>query len=394
MPGSIILDLILCLLLLSYTIYGFRAGFALSLAGIVGFVIGAIAAFFAIPLVAGWVSASAWRLPAVIGAVILLIGGGQAVGVAVGRAVRRQVNKSPLRVLDRLLGAAVTLVVAAIVTSMLAFGIGSLGVPFVSQAIGSSAVVTTIDRITPDPVKSLEATVRSLVAQDGLPRLFDAIGTGTPLAVPNDGATTAAQQAAAQSVVKIVGNAYQCGQNQSGSGFVVSSGRVVTNAHVVAGVTEPVISTQSGGAWPGRVVYFDTVNDLAVLAVSGLPTTPLSLGADLGVGARAVFDGFPLGGPFRSGPAAVQSVSTVDVPDIYGANPSPRPVYYLAADVQEGNSGGPLLDSGGRVTGVVFAKSATAQHLGFAMTTGVLRPIAAQAPGLRAAVSSGHCTRG
>jgi S1-C subfamily serine protease len=394
MPGSIILDVLLCLLLLTYTIYGFRAGFALSLAGIVGFVVGAIAAFFAIPLVAGWVSASQWRLPAIIGAIILLIGGGQAIGVALGRLIRRQVNKSPLRTLDRVLGAAVTLVVAAIVTSMLAFSLGSLGVPFVSQAIGSSAVVTTIDRITPDPIKSLEATVRSLVAQDGLPRLFDAIGTGAPVAVPSDGTATAAQQAAAQSVVKIVGNAYQCGQNQSGSGFVVSAGRVVTNAHVVAGVSEPVVESQGGGAWPGRVVYFDTANDLAVLAVPGLPTSPLSLGTDLGTGAKAVFDGYPLGGPFRSGPAAVQSVSTVEVPDIYGANPSPREVYYLAADVQEGNSGGPLLDSGGRVAGVVFAKSATAQHLGFAMTTGVLRPVVSQAPGLSAAVSSGYCTKG
>ncbi|MCU1523272.1 MAG: serine protease, partial [Microbacteriaceae bacterium] len=266
MPGSIILDVLLCLLLLTYTIYGFRAGFALSLAGIVGFVVGAIAAFFAIPLVAGWVSASQWRLPGIIGAIILLIGGGQGIGVALGRLIRRQVNKSPLRTLDRVLGAAVTLVVAAIVTSMLAFSLGSLGVPFVSQAIGSSAVVTTIDRITPDPIKSLEATVRSLVAQDGLPRLFDAIGTGAPVAVPSDGTVTAAQQAAAQSVVKIVGNAYQCGQNQSGSGFVVSAGRVVTNAHVVAGVSEPVVESQGGGAWPGRVVYFDTANDLAVLA--------------------------------------------------------------------------------------------------------------------------------
>jgi S1-C subfamily serine protease len=394
MPGSIILDILLCLLLLSYAIYGFRAGFALSLAGIVGFVLGAIAAFFAIPLVASWVSASQWRLPAIIGAVILLIGGGQALGAAMGRLLRRQVNKSPLRALDRALGAAVTLVVAAIATSMIAFSLSSLGVPFVSQAIGSSAVVTTIDRITPDPIKSLEATVRSLVAQDGLPRLLAALGTGTPVAVPNDGTATAAQAAAAQSVVKIVGNAYQCGQNQSGSGFVVSSGRVITNAHVVAGVTEPVVQTQEGGAWPGRVVYFDTANDLAVLAVPGLPTSPLSLGTDLGAGSHAVFDGYPLGGPFRSGPAAVQRVSTVEVPNIYGASPSPRQVYYLAADVQEGNSGGPLLDSSGRVAGVVFAKSATSQHLGFAMTTVALRPVVTQAPRLSGAVSSGYCTKG
>ena len=394
MPGSIILDILLCLLLLSYTIYGFRAGFALSVAGIVGFVIGAFAAFFAIPLVAGWVTASEWRLPAIIGAVVLLIGAGQSLGVAIGRLIRRQVNKTPLRLLDRLFGAAATLVVAAIVTSMLAFGIGSLGVPFVSQAIGSSAVVSTINQITPEPVKSLEATVRSLVVDDGLPRLLDAIGNGSQVTVPQNENVTAAQQTAAQSVVKIVGSAYQCGQNQSGSGFVVSPGRVLTNAHVVAGVTEPVVETQNGVARPGRVVYFDPVNDLAVVAVSGLAIRPLRLGSDLTTGADAVVDGYPLGGPFRSDPAAVQKTATVDVPNIYGADPSPRSVYYLAADVEEGNSGGPLVDPGGTVAGLVFAKSATTEDIGFAMTTGMLRPVVSEAPGLSTAVSSGHCTRG
>ncbi len=394
MPGPIVFDVLLVLMLLGYTVYGFSQGFALSLSGIVGVIVGAVAAFFAIPLVAGWVTTSAFRLPVILIVVVVLIGGGQAVGAAIGRRIRRRVDKTRLRVIDRVLGAAVTLVVAAIVTSMLALGIGSLGVPLVSQAISSSTVLTTIDRITPDPVKQLEARVRSLVAQDGLPLLFEAQGTGAPLAIPDAGSGTAAQQVAAKSVVKITGNAYQCGQNQSGSGFISSAGRIVTNAHVVAGVSEPVVLAPGGGTWTGRVVYFDSSQDLAVIAVNGLPTPPLKLGPNLDAGARAVFDGYPLGGPFLSAPAAVQSRASVNVPDIYGANPSPRAVYYLAADVQEGNSGGPVLDASGLVAGLIFARSATANHLGFAMTTDALKPVIARAPGLSAAVSSGHCIRG
>lgn len=394
MPGSAVLDVLLVLLLLGYTVHGFRAGFVLSLAGIIGIVAGAVLAFFAIPLVTGWVSASTFRLPIVLIVVVAFIVAGQAVGAAIGRFVRRGVDKTPLRVIDRILGAAITLVAAALVTSMLAFGIGSLGVPAVSQAIGSSAVVSTIDTITPAPVKALEAQVRSLVANDGLPQLIQAIGTGEPLSVPAAGPGTAAQQASADSVVKITGNAYQCGQNQSGSGFVSSSNRVVTNAHVVAGVSQPVVMTPTGGTYTGSVVYFNPNEDLAVLAVSGMPTAPLHLGPDLGQGDKAVFDGYPLGGPFLSSPAAVESVSTINTPDIYGTNPSPRQVYYLAAKVQEGNSGGPLLDSNGRVTGVVFARSATTTDLGFAMTTEDLAPVVAAGPRLNAAVSSGTCTRG
>lgn len=394
MSGSAILDVLLIVLLIAYTFYGFRAGFVLSLGGIVGVILGAGIAFFAIPLVTGWVSTSSLRLPVILIVVLVLVAGGQAAGSAVGRVVRRSVHKTPLRVVDRLLGAAITLVAAALVTSMLAFGIGSLGVPVVSQAIGSSAVVSTIDRVTPDPVKALEARVRSLVTLDSLPRLFEAIGTGTPLAIPDAGPGTAAQQTAARSVVKITGNALQCGQNQSGSGFVSSPGRVVTNAHVVAGVTEPVVLTPAGGTYIGRVVFFDSVSDLAVIAVNGMPTAALSIGPELGSGDTAVFDGYPLGGPFLSSPAAVQEVTTIDTPDIYGASPSPREVYYLAADVQEGNSGGPLIDARGSVAGLIFARSATTQHLGFAMTTQNLAPVVARGPALTAAVSSGSCTRG
>ncbi len=393
MTGSVVLDLVLIVLLITYAIFGFRRGFILSLGSFAGIVAGAVASFFAIPLVTNWVTDPQLRLPVILIAVVALIALGQAAGSALGRVIRRRVDKTPLRAIDRLFGAAITLVGAALVVSMLAFGIGSLGVPVVSQTIGSSAVVSVIDRVTPDPVKALEAKVRSVFALDGLPRLFEALGTGTPLAVPGAG-QTAAQQVSARSVVKITGNAYQCGQNQSGSGFVSSSGRVVTNAHVVAGVTEPVVLTPAGGTYTGRVVYFDAVQDLAVIAVSGLPTAPLPLGADLVTGASAVFDGYPLGGPFVSSPAAVQNVATIDSPDIYGTNPSPREVYYLAADVQEGNSGGPLIDAAGSVTGVIFARSATTRHLGFAMTTKKLAPVVSQAQGLSAAVSSGTCTRG
>ncbi len=394
MTGSAVLDVLLILLLLAYTVHGFRAGFILSLGGIAGIVLGAVAAFFAIPLITSWVATSEFRLPIVLVAVVLLIAAGQAIGSSIGRIIRRSVDKSPLRVFDRVLGAGITLVASAVVMSMLAFGLGSLGVPLVSQAIGSSAVISTIDRVTPDPIKALEARVRSLVANDGLPRLLESLGTATPLPVPQAGSGTEAQQVAARSVVKITGNAFQCGQNQSGSGFVSSDNRVVTNAHVVAGVTEPVVLTPAGRTFTGRVVYFNASEDLAVIAVSGMSTTPLTLGPTMGVGETAVFDGYPLGGPFLSSPAAVQNVATINTPDIYGSRSNPREVYYLAADVQQGNSGGPVIDSNGRVAGVIFARSATTENLGFAMTMKSVSPVIVQGAVLNAAVSSGTCTQG
>ncbi|CAN5254283.1 MarP family serine protease [soil metagenome] len=394
MTPSLILDIVLVIGLVLYTIHGFRNGFALSIGGLLGFAAGAVAAFFAIPLVASWVPSTGWRVPAVLLAVLGLTALGQVLGSAIGRVIRGSLGKTPLRSLDRALGAVVNFVVAAIVISMLAFGLNSLGVPFLSTLIASSKVISTVDAVTPAPVRALEAQVRSLVAQDGLPRLFTAINPDTTVAVPAQTSGNTAQQDAAKSVVKITGNAYQCGQNQSGSGFVVSGNRVITNAHVVAGVANPVVEAPNGKSGTGKVVYFDPQNDLAVIAVNGLGTVPLTMGTNLPVGATAAFDGYPLGGPFSTAQAAVQQVSTVAVPNIYDADASEREVYYLSATVQEGNSGGPLVSTAGKVVGVIFAKSATSANLGFALTTTELEPVMQAAAGYSATVSSGHCTRG
>ncbi|MDR6988126.1 S1-C subfamily serine protease [Paenarthrobacter nitroguajacolicus] len=388
-----ILDLALILMLLSYLIYGLRNGFMVTLGGIAGFVVGAIAAFVAVPLVSGWVTDSGWRLTATVGAAVVLIALGHGLGTMIGRRIRHAVRIKPLHAVDRLIGGVVSVVVAALVMSMLAFSISSLGVPFVSQQLAGSRVIRYIDTMTPTPVKSTMAQLRSTVIGDGIPKLIEGIGPVTPVPVPNASTDTPALNQAAESVLKIAGTAFECGQNQTGSGFVVSPGRVVTNAHVVAGVSQPVVEVPDGGALPGRVVYFDPQRDIAVLAVDGLQSSPLPMSADLPQGSPAAFAGYPHGGPFQSKPATVQGISTILVPDIYGDNPSPELVYKLAGDVQPGNSGGPLLTMQGEVAGLIFAKTTTDAALGFALTMEDLEPVAAQAPGLSSPVSPGQCTR-
>ncbi|MBO1269773.1 MarP family serine protease [Arthrobacter cavernae] len=393
MFGLTILDLALVLMLVSYLIYGLRNGFLVTLGGIAGFAVGAVAAFMAVPLVSGLVSDSGWRLTATIGSAVVLVALGHGLGTMMGHRVRGAVKIKPLHGVDRLVGGAVSVVVAALVMSMLAFSISSLGVPFVSQQLAESKVIRFIDGLTPTPVKTAMAQLRSTVIGNGIPKLIEGIGPTEPVPVPDASTNTPALNNAARSVLKIAGTAYQCGQNQTGSGFVVSPGRVVTNAHVVAGVSQPVVEIPDGGALAGRVVYFDSQRDLAVLAVDGLPTAPLPLSPDLGPGSPAAFAGYPHGGPFQSKPATVQGISTLLVPDIYGDNPAPELVYRLAGDVQPGNSGGPLLTTGGAVAGVIFAKTTTDAALGFALTMEDLGPVAAQAPALSAPVSPGQCTQ-
>ncbi|MEN3345119.1 MAG: hypothetical protein V7635_1695 [Arthrobacter sp.] len=393
MFGLTILDLALALMLLTYLIYGLRNGFLVTLGGIAGFAAGAVAAFLSVPVVSDLVDDSGWRLTAIVAAAVLLIVLGHGLGTMIGRRIRSVVRIRPLRAADRLVGGGVNVVVSALVMSMLAFSVGALGVPFVSQQLAESKVIRVIDGATPTSVKASMAQLRSAVIGEGIPTLLSDFAQGQPVAIPNASTDTPALNRAADSVLKIAGTAFQCGQNQTGTGFVVSPGRVVTNAHVVAGVPEPVVQIRGGGALPARVVYFDTRHDLAVLAVDNLRPAPLQLGSGLPNGSPAAFAGYPHGGPFQSKPATVQDVATLLVPDIYGRNAAPEDVYRLAGDVQPGNSGGPLLSTDGQVVGVIFAKATNDPSLGFAITMADLGPVAARASGLNNAVSPGECVK-
>lgn len=393
MTTSIALDVILAVALLSYIGYGFRAGLTRSIATILGIVLGAVAAFFLMPLVGSWVPQPILRIIVTVVLGIGLVAAGQVLGATVGKAIRRALARSPLGAIDRVIGGVTMGIVAALVASMIAFSVGALGVPLLSQAISGSVVLRTIDTLTPDPVQALLARLRAAVLQDGLPHIAEALGVGNP-GVPNVDTGTPSLTTAAQSVVRITGNAFECGQSQSGSGFVIADDRVVTNAHVVAGVGEPVVEAPGEGALPGVVVYFDPVDDLAIIAVDGLTAPPLVLSPALSRDSVGAVQGYPFGGPFISNPAQVISVATIGVPDIYGTSTSQREVYTIAADVEPGNSGGPLLSQDGTVAGVVFAKGTTENDIGYAMTNTELAPVIAQAESLTGSVSSGACTRG
>ncbi|MEQ1736921.1 MAG: MarP family serine protease, partial [Rhodoglobus sp.] len=242
-------------------------------------------------------------------------------------------------------------------------------------------------------VEAWVAQLKGLAATSGIPVISDALGGVSPTVPQLDGGSPALTAAAA-SVVRITGNAYACGVSQSGTGFVIADDRVVTNAHVVAGVSEPVVEAPNGETIAGYVVYFDPVDDLAVIAVPGLTAAPLTLGDTLRTGADAAVQGYPFGGPFSVGGAEVVRVGVTAVANIYGTSSQPREVYTLAADVLQGNSGGPLLTLDGSVAGVVFAKSADTAHVGYAMTMAELDPVAGQAAGLSGPVSTGDCISG
>ena len=217
-----------------------------------------------------------------------------------------------------------------------------------------------------------------------------------PIAPPDDGiAQSKGVRDAASSIIKITGVATSCNRGQEGSGWVVARERVVTNAHVVAGMERATVRIHgTGRSYTGQVVVFDARRDLAVLAVPGLPADPLPQGPDLARGDSGVVAGFPLDGPYQLDAARVREVINARGSDIYGSAGTSREVYSLYAKVRPGNSGGPLLSTDGRVVGVIFAKSLDDANTGYALTMDEAKPVLNAATSAATPVDTGPCVAG
>ena len=139
----------------------------------------------------------------------------------------------------------------------------------------------------------------------------------------------------------------------SGTGFVVAPGRLLTNHHVANGCTEMRVRTSTGTEMTARVTAMDQQRDLALLTVQGDPGPVLSFrsGPNVRRGEGVVTYGFPLAGLLSSGP----TLTTGEVSALGGMRDN-QTQFQISAPVQPGNSGGPLLDLGGNVMGVVVSK--------------------------------------
>ena len=113
-----------------------------------------------------------------------------------------------------------------------------------------------------------------------------------------------------------------------------------------------------------------------------------------GAGPRPRSSGTPRTDPLTIGPAGVTSEITAIGKDIYNNGSVTRGVYSLQANVEPGNSGGPLIGPGGEVIGVVFSRSTVYPDVGYALTSpGVLARVQ-EAALHRGSVSTGPCIAG
>ncbi|MDR5712313.1 MarP family serine protease [Nesterenkonia flava] len=385
-----LLDVILVLVILGFFGVGLARGIWITLGGVVGFLIGASAAFFAIPVVAGWVPDPVWRVVAVIGAAIVLVVAGHALGSAAGTEMQRMFKNPTLQRLGSLVGGVLNLVVAVVVISALSFSVQAMGFPAVNQHMRQSAVLQTINGVMPEATESWFAQLRGTVMASDIPEIAQLLVPESSEA-PETMDLTAAAEETAGAVARITGTAHQCGQSQSGSGFAITPTRVVTNAHVIAGVGEPSVELPGGQVVTGRAVYFNPNTDLALLAVDPVDVPSVDLGAPLDPGAPGFVMGYPAGGPFSAGSALVQARDVSEINSIYGGSPSTLEIYQVNADVRQGNSGGPLVDTDGNVVGVIFARAMEGNAVGFAITAEAAGEVLTEPEGFVDTVSTGQC---
>ncbi len=139
----------------------------------------------------------------------------------------------------------------------------------------------------------------------------------------------------------------------SGTGFVVAPGRALTNAHVIEDCRGVRVRAAGGADLAGRVLASDRERDLALVEVPPEAGPPLPFRRDTNVrrGEGVVTYGFPLAGLLSSGP----TLTTGEISALAGLSDNQRQ-FQISAPVQPGNSGGPLLDMGGNVVGVIVSK--------------------------------------
>jgi S1-C subfamily serine protease len=159
-----------------------------------------------------------------------------------------------------------------------------------------------------------------------------------------------------------------------GSGFIYdASGLILTNYHVVEGGGALTVTLQDGRELSGRVAASDPQHDLAVVKIqaTGLPTVAIGSSANLKVGQLVVAIGSPLGTFTDSVTSGILSATGRSITVRDSSTRQARTMSNLLqtdAAINEGNSGGPLLDASGRVIGINTASAASAEGLGFAIS--------------------------
>lgn len=386
------LDWLLLVVVLAYALSGYWQGFVTGAFATAGLLLGGVLGIWLAPLALGGVEPSLWVSLGALFIVILTASIGQALLQFAGAKIRDRITWQPVRAVDAVGGAALSALAVLLVAWALGVAVSGSQLGGVTPLVRDSAVLGQVNRALPNGANQVLRAFDNVVGTTFFPRYLEPFAPERIVRVgpgPKRLLSDPDVQAAEQSVLK-VRSVNSCGRGVEGSGFLYADDRLMTNAHVVAGVDDAEVILD-GSAVSARVVYYDSDLDIAVLALDdgNLPVLKIDRTAEPKAGVAIL--GYPQDGPYDVQPGRIRSKQRLRSPDIYGNGSVLREVYSLRGLVRPGNSGGPIVTSSGDIVGMVFAASVTDKDTGYALTAEQLAASAALGVRNSAVVNTGGC---
>ncbi len=387
-----VLDWFLVVLVLAYAVSGYWQGFIAGAFATGGLLLGGLLGIWLAPKLLGDVDPALWVSLAALFVVLICASLGQAIFQYAGAKIRSRIKWQPVRALDAVGGAALSMAAVLVVAWALGVAVSGAKLPWASREVRSSAVLEQVNGVMPEDAVQALNSFNDVVGSSFFPRYLEPFArerittVGPP---PGRIARDPDVERAEDSVVKIRGE-NDCSRGVEGTGFFYGPGRVMTNAHVVAGVDRPVVLIGEDER-PAKVVYYNPNIDIAVLSVDGERGQFLRFDNSGKLGQAAAVLGYPQDGPYNVQAARIRGEQRLRSPDISGNGSVVREVFSLRALVRPGNSGGPLVSSAGRVLGVIFAASVTDGDTGYALTSEQVSEAAANGLTRDGDVDTGDC---
>ena len=378
---------------------GFRRGILRTVLSIIGLLVGGAAGAIATPSIQSLISNNAFGFKPTIGLTSIILGAslGMFLFGILGSFLRVVLLPFPfMKTIDSLIGFGLAIIAVASISSTLSSAAQVIPNKTVNNLFSQSQFIAQIDLYLPERFKNAAQKIQNVITDSPLPEVFKSLVESriTPTQLESDVAIPEIVTKSVASTVRIDGIAESCSAAMVGTGFIVSPERVITNAHVVAGVIDPVVTvSNSKTQLSGKVIAIDRKKDIAIIYVPGLngekltfigPATPNEIGFVVG---------YPNGGNLRTSAVSVSSEFESIGTDIDGNGETKRDVIVFGGDVRPGNSGGPLLNEQGQVLGVVFAADAENKNTGYALAPSEVAKLVSETSSVIQEIETGKCAK-
>ena len=238
-----VLDWCLVALVGIYALSGYWQGFITGACATAGLLLGGLGGIWVAPLALGDAAPSLWVSLGALFIVIVSASLGQALFQYAGAKVRDRITWQPIRAVDAVGGSLLSAVAVLLVAWALGVAVSGTRIGAITPMVRDSTILAKVDQTLPSDSGQVLQAFNNVVGTTFFPRYLEPFAPERIVAVkPGDKRMlTDPDVVVAQSSVVKVRGANGCGSGVEGTGFFYAPGRLMTYAHVVAGVTRPEV---------------------------------------------------------------------------------------------------------------------------------------------------------